>query len=33
MGEMKGKGEIVWNTWRKLGFEWFVDEDGEEGGD
>ena len=35
MGEMKEKGKIVQNAWRKMGFEWFVDKDvgkdGEEG--
>ena len=33
MGEMKGKGKIVGYTWRKSGFEWFVDDDGEESRD
>jgi hypothetical protein len=27
MREMKGEGKIVWNAWRKTGFEWFVDKD------
>ena len=31
MGEMQAEGQIVWNGWRKTGFEWFVDKDGAEG--
>ena len=31
MGEMQAEGQIVWNGWRKMGFEWFVDKDGAEG--
>jgi hypothetical protein len=32
MGEMKAEGQIVQNVWRKMGFEWFADKDGAEGG-
>jgi hypothetical protein len=30
MGEMRREVEIVQNTWKKTGYEWFVDEDGGE---
>jgi hypothetical protein len=32
MGEMKAEGQIVWNACRKMGFEWFGNKDGAEGG-
>ena len=30
MLEMKGEVEIIWNVWKRHGYEWFVDNVGEQ---
>jgi hypothetical protein len=30
MLEMKGEGKIIWNVWKRHGYEWFVDNAGEQ---
>ena len=30
MLEMKGEGEIIWNAWERHGYEWFLDNVGEQ---
>ena len=30
MLEMKGKSKIIWNTWKRHGYEWFLDDAGEQ---
>ncbi len=30
MLEMKGEGKIIWTTWKRHGYEWFVDDTGEQ---
>ncbi len=32
MAEMRREGGIIWNVWRKTGYEWFVGNNGVEGG-